>query len=287
MVYRFSEELAMRMENAELNRRMEREAAETATLDEIARIVTSAPEVGPVYNRFAAALSELIDFQRISINMIDLDRDGMAKRFLAGPIYSGLPRGNDLYHFGGQTQHLIDTGRTLIRDDIAGDLMMYPRDQRHLDSGLRSTIAVPVFSHDRVIGTICLRSPRVEAYGQREVLILERLAERIAPALENVMVTDRVQAREAELAALARDLEVATAAEGSDQFTSRHADLAHTLRSPFTSIKGYTSSLLRTDVSWSEELEREFLETIDREADRLNQAVTDLLDSSRHRDIPG
>ena len=53
-----------------------------------------------------------------------------------------------------------------------------------------------------------------------------------------------------------------------------------------TSIKGYASSLLRTDVDWSEELEREFLETIDREADRLNHAVSELLDSSPDRDLP-
>ena len=51
-----------------------------------------------------------------------------------------------------------------------------------------------------------------------------------------------------------------------------------------TSIKGYTSSLLRRDVDWPEELEREFLETIDREADRLNQAVSDLLETTLDRD---
>ena len=80
---------------------------------------------------------------------------------------------------------------------------------------------------------------------------------------------------------------VSTGEGRSGQSTSRHADLAHTLRSPLTSIKGYTTSLLRTDVAWSEELEREFLETIDREADRLNQAVSDLLDTSLDRDLPG
>ena len=85
----------------------------------------------------------------------------------------------------------------------------------------------------------------------------------------------------------ARNRGVATGDGGAGQSTSRRTDLAHTLRSPLTSIKGYTSSLLRTDVAWSEELEREFLETIEREADRLNEAVSDLLDTSLDRDLPG
>ena len=105
--------------------------------------------------------------------------------------------------------------------------------------------------------------------------------------LENAELAQRLQAREEELAVLARQGRVASGNEGSSQSTSRRADLAHTLRSPLTSIKGYTSSLLRTDVSWSEELEREFLETIDREADRLNQAVNDLLDTSPDEDLAG
>ena len=105
--------------------------------------------------------------------------------------------------------------------------------------------------------------------------------------LENADLAQRLQAREEELAVLARDQGVATGDEESDQSILRRAELAHALRSPLTSIKGYASSLLRTDVDWSEELEREFLETIDREADRLNQAVSDLLDTSLDRDLPG
>ncbi len=123
--------------------------------------------------------------------------------------------------------------------------------------------------------------------GRRETQVVYRISEELAMRLENTELTQRLQAREEELAALARDRGIATAAGGSDQSASRHADLAHTLRSPLTSIKGYASSLLRTDVAWSEELEREFLETIDREADRLNQAVIDLLDTSPDRDLSG
>ncbi len=57
--------------------------------------------------------------------------------------------------------------------------------------------------------------------------------------------------------------------------------VSHELRTPLAAIKGYASSLLAEDVEWDPETQREFLETISEETDRLSQLVNDLLDLSR------
>lgn len=57
--------------------------------------------------------------------------------------------------------------------------------------------------------------------------------------------------------------------------------VSHELRTPLASIKGYASTLLADDVEWDAAEQREFLEIISREADRLNRMVNDLLDMSR------
>jgi len=59
------------------------------------------------------------------------------------------------------------------------------------------------------------------------------------------------------------------------------SNISHELRTPLASIKGFTSTLLRTDAKWSEEEQRDFLETMSQEADRLTNLVSDLLDVSR------
>lgn len=154
----------------------------------------------------------------------------------------------------------------------------------------KKVLNLPLYGGEGRIGTALLHSQAGIRLGSQETQMVYRISEELAMRLENAELTQRLRAREEELAVLeqnARDRGVGTGAGGSGQSTSRNADLAHTLRSPLTSIKGYTSSLLRTDVSWSEELEREFLETIDREADRLNQAVNDLLATSQDPDLPG
>jgi PAS domain S-box-containing protein len=67
-----------------------------------------------------------------------------------------------------------------------------------------------------------------------------------------------------------------------DQFkTTLLGAVGHELRTPLSAIKGYASTLLQDDVSWSASDERQFLEAISSESDRLAQLVTNLLDLSR------
>lgn len=59
------------------------------------------------------------------------------------------------------------------------------------------------------------------------------------------------------------------------------SSVSHDLRTPLTSIKAAASSLLQEDVQWNDEERRSFALAIEREADRLNRLVENLLDMSR------
>ena len=57
--------------------------------------------------------------------------------------------------------------------------------------------------------------------------------------------------------------------------------VTHELRTPLTSIIGFTTTLLAEDVRWEPEEQRDFILTIQQEADRLNELIVHLLDLSR------
>ncbi len=59
------------------------------------------------------------------------------------------------------------------------------------------------------------------------------------------------------------------------------ATTSHELRTPLAAIKGYATTLLAEDVEWDQESQKEFLEVISNEADRLGDLVYNLLDMSR------
>lgn len=68
----------------------------------------------------------------------------------------------------------------------------------------------------------------------------------------------------------------------ADQFRAELISLAsHELRAPLTSIRGYAHTLVREFGHLSEETQKEFLEGIASQSDRLSHLVSDLLDMSQ------
>lgn len=57
--------------------------------------------------------------------------------------------------------------------------------------------------------------------------------------------------------------------------------ITHELRTPLGFIKGYTTTLLRSDTTWDKKHQEEFLQIIDQETDHLQQLIDNLLDSAR------
>jgi len=59
------------------------------------------------------------------------------------------------------------------------------------------------------------------------------------------------------------------------------ATISHELHSPLGFIKGYTTSLLRSDTTWDTNTQQEFLNIIDEESDHLLTLIDHMLDSAR------
>jgi PAS domain S-box-containing protein len=68
---------------------------------------------------------------------------------------------------------------------------------------------------------------------------------------------------------------------GDSQRGELISTLAHELRSPLTSVKGFTSTLLHRWERFSDEQKRQMLATVNMDADRVTRLIGELLDVSR------
>ena len=184
---------------AEINERQRLEEGERlrnqemAVADEVARIVTSTLNIDEVYEKFALEVKKLVDFERLSINLIDHQAGVFTTKYLVGEHRLGRHLGWVKTLEGSRTKHIIETGQTLVRGDIAEE-SQYPGDLDDVKAGMRSSIFVPLITKGRGIGVLRMRSREVDAYGPWEQAILERLAGQIAPAIENSQLYGRLQA---------------------------------------------------------------------------------------------
>ena len=182
-----------------LNHDLKDKVAQIELVDEVSRIITSTLDIERVYGRFAQGLKRLVEFDRMTINLVDLDADTFTQKNVVGPArtggFSGQPRPLE----GSQTGQIVSTGRMQVRDDLGVEPPLF-HDQEYLQIGLRSMIGLPLVYQDRVIGSLVLRSHRIGAFGPREQGILKRLAEQISPAVENAKLYQRVQQNAREMA---------------------------------------------------------------------------------------
>jgi two-component system sensor histidine kinase KdpD len=127
----------------------------------------------------------------------------------------------------------------------------------------------------KVYGVIVLKPPIAWINDAEEQSLMEELLGDIGFALANIERMQQLEASEEKI----REAEVF---KQVDRLRSEFlANVSHELRTPLTSIKGYASTLLRQDVTWSEEERIDFIKIIEAETDRLTQFIGDLLDMSR------
>jgi PAS domain S-box-containing protein len=79
----------------------------------------------------------------------------------------------------------------------------------------------------------------------------------------------------------ARRLEVETLKQSNKTKSELLANVSHELRTPLASIKGFIETMIEPDVRWSRNESLDFLNSANREVDRLNYLIKDLLDMSR------
>jgi signal transduction histidine kinase len=98
----------------------------------------------------------------------------------------------------------------------------------------------------------------------------------------NVELERRVKERTKELEETTEEVTRLEAARQMDRLKSEFiSSISHELRTPLGFITGYTTTLLRSDVSHSKETRQEFLQIIKEESEKLLELVENLLDTSR------
>ncbi len=126
----------------------------------------------------------------------------------------------------------------------------------------RAQLVVPILREGRMIGVLLLESPDPGAYRAEEVEFLARLVEHAAIAIANAQLYEAVQ----------------EANRAKSEFVSF---VAHELKTPMTAIRGYADLLRSGVVGPLNDNQRNFLDVIRANVERMAALVSDLADISR------
>jgi len=158
-----------------------------ATLVEISEEINSSLDLDEVLRKTAALVKRLIDYEMFSVMLLDDSTHRLYHRFTIG---YGEEAGKDWQIPMGQglTGTAAATGRALRVSDVRED----PRYINIFDS-VRSELVVPLVVKGQSIGVLDIQSTRVDYFTRDQQSILTLMASRLAVAIENARLFERVR----------------------------------------------------------------------------------------------
>jgi sigma-B regulation protein RsbU (phosphoserine phosphatase) len=158
-----------------------------ATLVEISEEINSSLDLDEVLQKTAALVKRLIDYEIFSVLLVDESARRLVHRFTIG---YGEEAGKDwLIPIGqGITGTAAATGRAVRVPDVRED----PRYINIIDS-VRSELAVPLMVKGQAIGVLDIQSPQLDYFTRDQQSVLTLMASRLAIAIENARLFERVR----------------------------------------------------------------------------------------------
>ncbi|MDH7569789.1 MAG: response regulator, partial [Armatimonadota bacterium] len=142
------------------------------------------------------------------------------------------------------------------------------------DDAIPATVLQPLGATDNLIGVLGAARDAARRFEEPERDMLQLVAKQSALVLENARLQEKERANAAALARQNEELR-----RLNTTITDLIRTVTHDLRTPLNSVLGYLE-LVREDETLSEE-SREYLEVVQRNADRMLRMVNGLLDISR------
>ncbi len=256
----FAGNAAVAVENAQLFNRTDLALAqrveELSTLQEIDRELNISLDFGRVMSLTLEWGLRVTGAEAGSIGMIDREQNELlilARRGFSGESQAG--EGTVLSLDQGLAGRAISTGQPLMLDDVEP-----ARDG--VTPEARAQISVPIRRGSEVVGVLNLESSTPNAFGATEFEGAVRLADHAAIAISNARLYE----------------EVKRANDAKSEFVSI---VSHELKTPMTSMKGYTDLLVKGAAGSLTDLQMQFLNTVRSNVERMSTLVGDLLEISR------
>jgi len=172
---------------------LKRARDELAFINKLNRIIASSLDINQVNESFIEELRRVVDVDWATIILIEGDK----LRFfaLSTKIGSLWRQGEVIPLEGTATQWVARHKQTLIEPDLSKERKFWTG-KHHLKQGVKSIIYLPLILKNEVFGALIIASRRPNAYGERELSLLEHVAKQIASPIENARLYEENKRRQ-------------------------------------------------------------------------------------------
>ncbi len=228
------------------------------TLYEFSSIISQTDDISGVFPPLVELARKLLIFDNIVIYM---DDKGELRPIFAKSVGRGRSKEADIPWGETFVEKVFESGKMAVHQDV----VQGPDEDR---LKVPYYIGAPLRHGRNIVGVLTMIRFGGPEYDANDRKTFTFISDHIGQLLERDVLVSTIEQ-----------------IEGSQRMWEMQenfvATVSHDLRTPLGFIKGYTTTLLREDTDWDVPTYREFLGIIDDEADRLQELIDNLLDSSR------
>ncbi len=258
----FANQAAIAIENARLftqtDQALARRVEELSLFQRIDQQLNKSLELNRVLSLALNWSIALTNADGGSIGLFEESKDEEGHRFLRLLVYRGAEENSE--------SRIVELDHPVVDEVLTArrSVLTHNVAEEHSIDGTPALVqlAVPIQQDGEVTGLITLETQHAQEIIREDVTFVERLADRAAVAIKNASLYEAIQA----------------ANDAKSEFVSL---VAHELRVPMTSIKGYTDLINSGMAGELNDTQKQFLDVIRRNLDRMSRLISDLADINR------
>ncbi|MBN1965129.1 MAG: GAF domain-containing protein, partial [Anaerolineae bacterium] len=256
-------QVSLAYQNAQLFAQTEQRAEEMRFLFQVTRAATASDEIAVSMGSAVDLIADTINNDAVAVYLTTPEGDYLER--VAARLRTAELEAPDRFPVTGDLlQSVINSRAPSIIDDlqaVAQPGLIAP--------DLRSTILVPLFSGDDLLGVVTLFKREAGVYGEGEVNLMQTLSGSLSAVVQNIRLLEEVRAANERL----REVD-----KLKSQFL---ANMSHELRTPLNSIIGFSRVILKGIDGPLTDMQSQDLETIHSNGQHLLRLINDILDQSK------
>ncbi len=253
---------------------LERKLLELSIMFEVAQEVNSTLDLEEVLGLILERAGDILEVELVSLMLIEEETGELVIKLARG-LEERIVETTRVKMGENVSGWVAERGEPLLVPNIDEDPRFIKRDGEKYYN--RSLLSVPLRAKGKVIGVINVNNKADKGiFNQDDLQLLIALSNQAAMAIENSRLHERVRGKAEALEAANQELQ-----RISEEKRELVSQVSHDLRTPLTSIKGFTSILLTGSLGELTREQKEKLEKIGKHSDRLTALIKDLVEHSR------
>ncbi|MCK6626425.1 MAG: PAS domain-containing protein [Anaerolineae bacterium] len=178
-------------------------AAQLALINDIGSKIAAVLDLDTLLNRAARLVHETFNYHHVALFLLDQDR--VRLKAIAGSYQTFFPPNHTQLISQGIIGWVVSNGQKIVANDVT-------QESRYISlipdrTETQAELCVPIKVAGQTVGVIDLQSPRLNAFGENDIIAMEILTDQVAVAIENARLYQALQQELAERKQAEKDLQ--------------------------------------------------------------------------------